>query len=53
MLRISFNFRWAPFMAFYQHAQRIAPKGHRRRILLRISQHHAFRLLYVRNDVLL
>ena len=50
MIRVAFDFRWAPFVAFHQQADGIGAKRHRRGIKLRLAESHPIGLLDVRYD---
>lgn len=52
MIGIALKLRGAPFMAFYQNANRRGAKGHRGRIKIRLAENEAIGLFHVRNDVI-
>ena len=53
MVRIPSDHRRTPLVAFHQHANRVRSKRHHRCKIQRLAQHHAIRLLHVRNNVFL
>ena len=52
MIRIAFNLRRAPFVAFNKNSHRVGAERHHRRVLLRLAENQSVRLLYIGNDVL-
>ena len=53
MVRITFNFCWAPLVALDQKADCISAKRHRCRVILRLAQRQAIGLLHVRDNIFL